>query len=961
MINKALLLFSFIFTLICLPAIAQKQSIKGIVTDNKGNALEGVSVKVMPNNATTTTSKNGSFTITASANDLISFSYVGFESKSVKYTSGNLNITLTPTTTDLQDVILVGSRGVGRVKTESPVPVDVIKLTEVGVNTARMDLTSTLNYVAPSFNYNKQSGADGADHIDIGTLRGLGPDQTLVLINGKRRHSTAFVGLFGTRGRAGSGVDLNGFPMSAVDRIEILRDGASAQYGSDAIAGVMNIVLRKNTGEWNISTGLAGYYDKKFNTYQFRKNHDYLTDAPIDGITKSLSANRGFNLGKKGGFINVSIDLLDQGKTFRQAASSDIANADGLPTNTWRQGFGDGSMKSIGAMFNMEVPLGDDIKFYAFGSINNKNSDAYAYTRNWSDNWYAKKNRFPVNSDGQLIFVPSIMFTSGSGDTSYNPHIQTQIQDLSLVTGFSKTSKNGWDWDFSNAIGNNNFHYFGDGTFNASNIGNVSQTHFDDGGFNFLQNTTNLDLSKQFGKVNHGGVKVSYGAEMRFEQYSIFRGEIASYKAYPNNFGLEQAPGSQGFPGFSPDDKVTANRIVTGLYTDLEYTPTEALLLTGAVRAENYSDFGSVATFKTSARLKVTDNFNLRGSFSTGYRAPSLQQKYFSNTLTSFSGGNLVQSRIANNDDPLTKLAGIPSLKQETSINSSIGFSWKPTKGLTVTVDGYTIQMKDRVVLSGLFSASDESLPTALTDKLNSLGVATAQFFSNAVNTTNTGVDIVIDYQKKLSSTEKIKFLLTGNIQHISIDKINIPTALSSNKFATDPYYTDRAKFYTNEMPSTFFSTREIYFLKASAPESKFSLTADYTKNKISIGARVTYFGNVALTGFGDPDYDGIYPMVPVDDPSTAKNTTNFNDGTYVPELFNYKGKFTTDIYANLQVNKKISWIVGADNLFNVHPDFAVNSQAKWYAGDNETGGPWDGVQMGYNGLRIFSKLVFKF
>ena len=930
MSKKTLILFSFIFTLFCLPAIAQKQSIKGIVTDNKGNALDGVSVKVMTTNATTTTSKNGSYTITASTNDLISFSFVGFESKSVKYTSGNLNITLTPTTTDLQDVILVGSRGVGRVKTESPVPVDVIKLTEVGVNTARMDLTSTLNYVAPSFNYNKQSGADGADHVDIGTLRGLGPDQTLVLINGKRRHSTALVGLFGTRGRGGSGVDLNGFPMSAVDRIEILRDGASAQYGSDAIAGVMNIVLRKNTGEWNISTGLAGYYDKKYNTYQFKNNHDYLTDAPIDGMTKSLSANRGFDLGKKGGFINVSLDLLDQGKTFRQAASSDIANADGLPTNTWRQGFGDGSMKSVGAMFNMELPLGDDIKFYAFGSMNNKNSDAYAYTRNWS----AKPTRFPVNSNGQLIYVPSIMFASGSGDTSYNPHIQTQIQDISIVTGFSKTSKNGWDWDFSNAFGNNNFHYFGDGTFNASNIGNVSQTHFDDGGFNFLQNTTNLDLSKQFGKVNHGGVKVSYGAEMRFEQYSIFKGEIASYKAYTNNFGLEQAPGSQGFPGFSPDDKVTANRIVTGLYTDLEYTPTEALLLTGAVRAENYSDFGSVATFKTSARLKVTDNFNLRGSFSTGYRAPSLQQKYFSNTLTSFSQGQLVQSRVANNDDPVTKLAGIPSLKQETSINSSIGFSWKPAKGLTVTVDGYSIKMKDRVVLSGLFSASDESLPTALTAKLNTLGVATAQFFANAVNTTNTGVDVVIDYQKKISSTERFKILFVANLQDINIDEVHVPKALSTTVYNAN----------------TFFNDREKYFLKASAPKSKASINFDYTKNKVSIGARVTYFGNLALTGFGY-NGDGIDPQVPLD----------VDDTKFSPEVFNYKGKFTTDIYANLQVNKKISWIVGADNIFNVHPDFAVNPQSKWWAGDNETGGPWDGVQMGYNGLRIFSKLVFKF
>ena len=930
MFKKLILPISLVLTLLSMTSFAQKQTAKGTITDNKGNALEGVTVKAVTSKSISTSAKNGSFSINSTLNELIEFSFVGFDHKVVKFTGGNLNVILSASTNDLQDVILVGSRGNGRVKTESPVPVDVIKLNDVGMNTARMDLTSTLNYAAPSFNYNKQSGADGADHIDIGTLRGLGPDQTLVLVNGKRRHSTALVGLFGTRGRGNSGVDLNGFPQSAVDRIEILRDGASAQYGSDAIAGVMNIVLRKNTNEWNITTGLAGYYDKKFNTTQFKDNHDYLYDGAMDGVTKSISMNRGFDLGKKGGFINLSLDVLDQGKTFRQAASSDIANKDGLPTNTWRQGFGDGSVKTIGAMFNMEVPLGDDIKFYAFGSINNKNSDAYAYTRNWS----AKPTRFPVNSKGQLIYVPGIMFASGSGDTSYNPHIQAQIQDLSFVTGFSKTSKNGWDWDFSNAIGNNNFHYFGDGTFNASNIGNVSQTHFDDGGFNFLQNTTNLDVSKQFGRVNHGGVKVSYGAEMRFEQYSIFKGEIASYKAYPNSYGLQQAPGSQGFPGFSPDDKVTANRIVTGLYTDLEYTPTEALLLTGAVRAENYSDFGSVATFKTSARLKVTDNFNLRGSFSTGYRAPSLQQKYFSNTLTSFSQGQLVQSRVSNNDDPVTKLAGIPSLKQETSINSSVGFSWKPAKGFTVTVDGYSIKMKDRVVLSGLFSASDATLPAALTAKLNTLGVATAQFFANAVNTTNSGVDIVLDYQKKISATEKFKFLLVGNFQSITIDEVHVPAALNTNDYNAN----------------TFFNDREKYFLKASAPKSKFSFSFDYTKNKVSLGTRITYFGNLALTGFGY-NGDGIDPQVPLD----------VNDTKFTPEIFNYSGKFTTDIYANIQLSKKTSWILGADNIFNVHPDFAVVPQAKYWAGDNETGGPWDGVQMGYNGLRIFTKLAFRF
>jgi iron complex outermembrane receptor protein len=930
--SKLTPLFLLVFTLLSFQIFAQKETVKGIVLDTKGNTLEGVTIKVANSKLATTTNKTGNYSISVNSNDVLEFSFVGFETKKQIAVGSTINVVLTASTSDLQDVILVGSRGAGRVKTESPVPVDVIKLTDVGMNTARMDLTSTLNFVAPSFNYNKQSGADGADHVDIGTLRGLGPDQTLVLINGKRRHSTALVGLFGTRGRGGSGVDLNGFPMSAVDRIEILRDGASAQYGSDAIAGVMNIVLRKNTNEWNISTGMAGYYDKKFNTNQFKNNKDYLYSGPIDGVTSSVSANRGFNIGKKGGFINVSFDVLDQGKTFRQAASSNIEDKDGLPTNTWRQGFGDGSMKSIGTMFNMEVPLGDNIKFYAFGSMNSKKSDAYAYTRNWS----ARPTRFPVTSAGKLIFVPDIMFTSGSGDTSYNPHIQATIQDLSMVTGFSKTSDKGWDWDLSNAIGNNNFHYYGDGTFNASNIGNVSQTHFDDGGFNFLQNTTNLDISKQFGKVNHGGIKVAYGGELRFEEYSIFKGEINSYKAFTNTYGLEQAPGSQGFPGFSPDDKVKANRIVTGAYTDIEYTPSEIFLITGAVRAENYSDFGSVATFKTSARLKLSSNFNLRGSFSTGYRAPSLQQKYFSNTLTSFSNGGLVQSRVANNDDPITALAGIPKLKQETSTNMSVGFSWKPAKGLTVTVDGYSIKMKDRVVLSGLFSASDESLPTALTSKLNGLGVATAQFFANAVNTTNTGVDVVVDYQTKISNKEKFKILLVANFQDIAIDAIHVPTALSTTEYNA----------------STFFSDREKYFLKASAPKSKASINFDYTKNKVSIGARVTYFGDVMLSGFGI-NGDGVNPQVPAD--------ADASGNTLVPEIFNYKGKFTTDIYMNVQLNKKMSWILGADNILNVHPDFAVNPQAKWWAGDNETGGPWDGVQMGYNGLRIFSKLVFKF
>jgi iron complex outermembrane receptor protein len=861
--------------------------------------------------------------------------------------------------TTIEEVVVIGTRGGARIRTESPVPVDVIRVGDLIMNSGRMDLTANLNFAAPSFNFNKQSGTDGADHVNIGTLRGLGPDQTLVLINGKRRHSIGLVAIFGTRGRANSGVDLTSFPQIAVDRIEILRDGASAQYGSDAIAGVINLQLKKGASDWKIMTGVSGYLDNKFNTYQFRNNNDYLYKGPIDGVASTFTANKGFSLGNRGGFFNLSFEVVNQEKTFRQAASNDINDKYGLPLkNTIRQGFGDASSLSTGAFFNMELPGNKNGKFYAFGGINRKKSDAYAFTRNWK----SSPNRFPRNADGSIIFVPDIMFRTGAGDTSFNPRIQTEIIDLSLAAGYSTISKKGWNWDISNAIGYNSFHYYGYKTFNASIIGDASKTSFDDGGFRFLQNTINIDASKQFGKENAGGLAVSYGAELRYENYSIQAGEEASYKAYPGVTGVtRQSPGAQGFPGFSPADVTNENRLVSGLYGDVTYTPNNKLLITGAVRFENYSDFGAVATFKTSARYKVTNNFNLRGSISTGYRAPSLQQKYFSNTVSAFANGVLVQNRVANNDDELTRLAGIPELKQETSLNGSFGFTWKPAPAWSVSVDGYNIKMKDRVVLSGQFTVTDPAISTALRNKMLDLDVVASQFFANAVNTTNRGLDVVVSYKKSFKKDQSLNLLFVGNFQTITIDKINVPTELQNSKYETDTYYTSRAKYFSGEIPSTFFNTREIYFMKASAPRSKYAISADYNWKKIMVGARVTYFGKVELTGFGDPDYDGIYPMVPVDDPTASPNAVNFNNGKYVPEIFAYTGKFTTDIYVNYQIIKSLSFIAGVDNLFNIHPNLAVNPQAKYWAGNNETGGPWDGVQMGYNGIRIFTRLQFRF
>ncbi len=940
--NQLLLIAGLIF--LTISAIAQ-QTITGKVTDSKGAPLSGVSVKVKGTNRGTTTNNTGDFSIQAASSEDLEITIIGYKSQTLRVgTSTSLAVSLESEITELGEIVFVGTRGSGRAKTETPVPVDIIKINDIGLPTAKMDLTSVLNIAAPSFNYNKQSGADGADHVDIGTLRGLGPDHTLVLINGKRRHPTAFVGLFGTRGRANSGVDMNGFPEASVDRIEILRDGASAQYGSDAIAGVINIILKKNVNKWTVNAGWSGYYDTENNAVKFNDGNQYYSGSEIDGNTFTLSVNNGASIGKNGGFINFSVDFLNQGKTFRQADTTDPYNNKNslVYLNTGRRAFGDGSLTTVGAMYNMEIPGATTSKarFYSFGGYNYKESDAYAYTRNLS----ARPDRYPVDQSFTPIFVPSIMRTATDGEIYYNPHIQTHITDASFAAGVKGSAGKGWHWDLSNNTGYSDFHYFGDKTFNASLVGQSTPNHFDDGGFKFLQNTTNLDFSKSFGDIAQG-LNLGLGGEFRYENYQIYSGEELSYKNYDPTG--TQATGSQGFPGFSNTDAVDANRTNEGVYADAELNITHEWLIDAAVRFENYSDFGSVFTGKFATRYKLSDHFNLRGSVSTGFRAPSLAQIHFSNTLTSFSGGQLVQSLIAPNTSSIARAAGIPELKEEKSVNASLGFSWKVVPGFTVTIDGYLVKITDRVVLSGLFSKDDPTLDSSFTSQFPT-DVSTAQFFANAVNTTNIGVDIVADYTKKFG-TNTLKILLAGNVQHLTIDEINIPAVLNDTKLHQ----------------KTFYSDREEAFLEASAPDTKFSLSIGYTMEKVAFGATFTQWGKIVLLGFGDgsapdpgspggydnPNYSGINPRVPSDaDPSV-----------YVPEIFNYDSKVTTDIYGSYKFSRKASLFIGADNIFNVHPNLGVSPLAKGYAQDNESGGAWDSVQMGFNGRRLFAKLAFNF
>ncbi len=911
------------FILILLMGVLLKleaqQTIMGQVKDNSGSPLIGASVFVLGTNSGTVTDADGKFSIRINPGQKIQISMVGYNSMEVSEFNGkDMQLVLESSMTTLDQVVVVGSRRGNRIKTETPVPVDVLQVSQTQFPTSKMDVTSMLNFATPSFNHSKQSGSDGADHIDLGTLRGMGPDQTLVLINGKRRHQTAFVSVFGTRGRGNSGTDLNAIPQSSIDRIEILRDGASAQYGSDAIAGVINIILKKNPGKLTGHVGYATNYDNEYNTILAKDQGYNEYEGKLDGNTLSAGLNYGFGLGDKGGFVNLGLDYASIGKTFRQDTSHT------LPFNIYRRTHGDGSVDAYGGMVNFELPLNEDNKLslYGNGGYNFKKSDAFAFTRRFGDN----PERFPTDGSGNIILVEGIIKPTQDGsDYYYNPHIQTEISDIGATAGVKGSLSSGWDWDLSDTYGSNDFHFFGDKTFNAG-LG-ADKTHFDDGGFTFSQNTINLNVGKEFSSV-WNGLHLALGAEYRSEAYDLFAGEAASYENYNEN----NPSGAQGFPGYQPSDEVNATRNTLGFYADVEADITKSFLLEGAVRLENYSDFGFTDNYKVAARYKVDPMTTLRASASTGFRAPSLQQINFSSTFTTVQGGLISEVKIAPNSSPITKAAGIPELKQEESVNLGIGISIRPINNLIFSVDAYRVKVDDRVVLSGQFSADDPTLSENLRKTLQDLKVGYAQFFANAVNTTNSGIDVVLDYSHKCASGN-LKFLFTANFQEMTIDKINIPAELNTSE-------SNREYFY---------SIREQNFLLASAPKSKFGFSLEHSWNRFTLGTRLNYFGEVTLLGYGD--FETLQPEVP----------TNVDNSIRVLDEYKYRRRWVHDIFASVKIVEGATIYLGVDNLWNVHPDLGYAPGASDWAYNNETGGPWDAVQMGGNGRRLFARIGFNF
>lgn len=896
-----------------------QQVIMGQVKDNAGSPLIGASIYIMGTTTGTVTDADGKFSIRVNPGQKIQVSMVGFNSMEIAdFSNRDLQLMLEPSITTLDQVVVVGTRRPNRIVTETPVPIDVLQVSQMQFPTAKMDVTSMMNFSTPSFNHTKQSGSDGADHIDLGTLRGMGPDQTLVLINGKRRHQTAFVSVFGTRGRGNSGTDLNAIPQSSIDRIEILRDGASAQYGSDAIAGVMNIILKKNPGKLTGHVGYATNYDNKYNTILAKDQGYQEFEDKLDGNTLSAGLNYGIGIGEEGGFVNIGLDYANIGKTYRQDPDQI------LPFNIYRRTHGDGSVDAYGGMLNFDIPLIDENKlsFYGNGGYNFKKTDAFAFTRRFGDN----PERFPTDDSGNIILVEGITKTTADGsDYYYNPHIQTEITDLGGSVGVKGNLSSGWEWDLSDTYGQNEFHFFGDKTFNAG-LGS-QQTHFDDGGFKLSQNTANFNIGKEFASV-WSGLHLAFGAEYRSENYELFSGEEASYK----NYNANKASGSQGFPGYQPSDVVDATRNTVGFYADIEADLSKSFLLAAAVRLENYSDFGFTDNYKLAARYKVDAMTTLRASVSTGFRAPSLQQINFSSTFTTVEGGDIKEVKIAPNYSPITKAAGIPELKEEVSTNYNLGISIRPMNNLIFSVDAYRVKVKDRVVLSGYFASDDETLSDSFRNTLDALKVSQAQFFANAVNTTNSGIDVVLDYTHSCAKGN-LRFLFAGNVQEMTVDKINVPSALNT----------------TASNRENFYSKREQYFLLASAPQTKFGLSLEYNWSRYTVGTRLNYFGEVTLLGYGDGN--SLFPEVP----------TDADESVRVADEYKYRRRWVHDVFASVKIIDGATFYIGVDNLWNVHPDLGYAPGAAGWGYNNETGGPWDAVQMGGNGRRLFARLGFNF
>ncbi|RFP13972.1 TonB-dependent receptor [Duganella sp. BJB488] len=705
----------------------------------------------------------------------------------------------------IDQVTVVGSRARNRTVYDSAVPIDRFGARELENALASGELGAALQNLAPSINFPRIESSGASDSVRGVQLRGLAPDQVLVLINGKRRHASAVLDTESSF--AGTvPVDINAIPPGAIDHIEILRDGAGAQYGSDAVAGVINIVLKNARSGGSASLGYGA------NHTDFKPTNETKTD----GQTKTASADYGVPLGDAG-FLRFGFDTRSRAPTQR-AGFSDAGwtSWNSTPADLALDGkvvfkSGDSHQNNNYLFYNALLPLADGVDAYSFATVNQRKSDGSAYFRYPGD---------PSN-------VPAL-YPAG-----YRPVTKGDMSDVSVVAG-ARFTRAGWNWDLSARHGANLFRYDLDHSANAS-LGAQSPTSFHLADFDFRQNALNADLTRELDLGLGAPLNLALGAEYMHETYRSSPGDAASYAAGPVT---DAPPGAQAGPGLRPQDAFDGGRSIRSVYADAETDLTSRLLLGAAARYSHYSDFGSASTGKLSARYKLSESFLLRGSLSNSFRAPALVQTGFRFSTLNFNsdGSGLQTASLLPASDPLARSFGAEALKPEKSTNLSLGLAWRPQRNTSFTLDAYRIKIRDRI------TRTSDLQSDAATAYLASIGrgdIQSVAYLANLLDTSTTGLDAVLNHDLSFAG-----------------GKLDLNAALNLNKTRLDRVRQGSAALAAIDPSLTLLTDTSLYRIRHASPTSKLVLSADWQAARWSLLARATRFGPLK-----DFSYDSEAPL----------------------------------------------------------------------------------------------------
>ncbi|WP_293905157.1 TonB-dependent receptor [Phenylobacterium sp.] len=776
---------------------------------------------------------------------------------------------------EVDEIVVTGSRTEGRTRLESLAPVDVIS-TDALARRGNTELAAALAALAPSLDFPRPAIADGTDSIRPATLRGLAPDQTLVLVNGQRRHASALVNVNGAIGRGSAAVDLNAIPSSALDRVEILRDGASAQYGSDAIAGVINLRLREARQGGSASVTYGGY------DTDVKTTRDPAGKHKTDGVTWTASGWQGLPLGDTG-FLTLSGEYRLSNPTSR----GDLDPRVTPPKITSR--YGDPQSRNTSLYANAGLPLNDTWDAYGFAGYQKRKTDS------------AANPRLANNANNVTAIFPG----------GFLPRITTDIDDFT-VAGGSRGDIAGFKVNAGAVYGYDKIHYGVIDSVNAS-LGAASPTRFDAGTMRYDQLVATFDVTRPLDLRLAKPANLAFGAEYRREHYRIGRGDVASFV-----FGgiAGKAAGAQGFPGFQPSNEVDRTRHSEALYVDLDAPITDRFDVDLAARYETYSDFGSTTNGKVSARYALTDSVALRGTVASGFRAPALQQQFFTATSTNFILIGGVNTPVEVGTFPSTsvvaKALGGRPLEPEKSTNVSAGAVFH-RGGFELTLDAYQIEIHNRIVLSENIQGSPTGSPTAIAifNLINppgsGAGLGAARFFINGVDTRTRGLDVVGRYGWGSQDLGRFDVTAAANFNETKVQKI--PTTAVLSGLPVPPILFDRGNRLTFER---------------GTPRQKYVASTDWSRGAFGATASATYYGNVLV-------------------PNNAA-ALDFDTGAHV----------VVDLEARWKSPLGLVAAIGADNLFDEYPNATPNNV--------NTNGPLGFPSFspfGFNGRFVYARLSY--